>query len=94
MLQDCRLSTLPPEHFCDAACVHRASHVVRVILGSVRNASQVQDFTQAELALDLRVVNDPNNLFYCGDTAQTIARGVGFRFEDIKVGVMCVSACC
>ncbi len=27
---------------------------------------QVQDFTQAELALDLRVVADPNALFYCG----------------------------
>lgn len=26
----------------------------------------------------------PNNLFYCGDTCQTITRGVGFRFEDIR----------
>ena len=46
---------------------------------------EVQDFTQAELALDLRVVEDPNALFYCGDTAQTIARGINFRFTDIKV---------
>ncbi|KXZ49100.1 hypothetical protein GPECTOR_23g31 [Gonium pectorale] len=45
---------------------------------------EVQDFTQAELLLDLAVAADPNCLFYCGDTAQTIARGIGFRFEDIR----------
>ncbi len=27
---------------------------------------------------------DPNGLFFCGDTAQTIARGIGFRFADIQ----------
>ena len=42
--------------------------------------AQVQDFTQAEMLLDMRVVPDPNRLFYSGDTAQTIARGIGFRF--------------
>lgn len=31
-----------------------------------------------------RVVRNPNSLFYCGDTCQTIARGVGFRFTDIR----------
>jgi hypothetical protein len=45
---------------------------------------EVQDFMQGELLLDLRVAADPNALFYCGDTAQTIARGVGFRFTDVK----------
>lgn len=45
---------------------------------------QVQDFTQGELLLDLAVTSDPNALFYCGDTAQTIARGIGFRFKDIQ----------
>ncbi|KAI3424745.1 hypothetical protein D9Q98_008134 [Chlorella vulgaris] len=45
---------------------------------------EVQDFTQAELLMDLRIVSDPNGLFLCGDTAQTIARGVGFRFTDIQ----------
>jgi hypothetical protein len=40
--------------------------------------------TQGELLLDLRLVEDPNNLFYGGDTAQTISRGVGFRFEDVR----------
>lgn len=39
----------------------------------------LQDFTQAELLLALRVVSDPNGLFMCGDTCQTIARGIGFR---------------
>lgn len=34
---------------------------------------------QAELFLDLRVCSNPNDLFYCGDTCQTIARGIGFR---------------
>ena len=38
---------------------------------------QVQDFTQGELLLDMVVAADPNSLFYCGDTAQTIARGIG-----------------
>ncbi len=38
-----------------------------------------QDFTQAELLLGLRVVSNPNGLFFCGDTCQTIARGIGFR---------------
>ena len=41
-----------------------------------------QDFTQAELLLGLRVVADPNGLFFCGDTCQTIARGIGFRRGD------------
>lgn len=41
----------------------------------------MQDFTQAELLLGLRVVSNPNGLFFCGDTCQTIARGIGFRWE-------------
>ncbi|KAK9820310.1 hypothetical protein WJX72_008781 [[Myrmecia] bisecta] len=45
---------------------------------------EVQDFAQAKLLMDLRVVSDPNGLFYCGDTCQTIARGIGFRFADIQ----------
>ncbi|PSC71609.1 TPR and ankyrin repeat-containing 1-like isoform A [Micractinium conductrix] len=45
---------------------------------------EVQDFTQAELLLGLRVVADPNGMFLCGDTCQTIARGIGFRFTDVK----------
>eukprot|EP00955_Chlamydomonas_euryale_P044343 352864-Chlamydomonas_euryale.AAC.1 len=43
-----------------------------------------QDFTQAEMLIDMCVVVDPNSLFYAGDTAQTIMRGIGFRFADIR----------
>lgn len=39
---------------------------------------------QAELAFAARVVSSMNGLFYCGDSCQTIARGVGFRFADIR----------
>ena len=45
---------------------------------------EVQDFMQAELLLDLRVAEDPNSMFYCGDTAQTVRFGVSFRFAEIQ----------
>jgi len=45
---------------------------------------ETQDFTQAELALFVRVANDKNDMFFSGDTCQTITSGVGFRFEDLK----------
>jgi hypothetical protein len=44
---------------------------------------EVQDFTQAELRLFIEVCHDKNGLFFTGDTCQTIARGVGFRFEEL-----------
>lgn len=48
------------------------SHVVR---------DEVQDFVQGELLLDVLVLGPQKcaNVMYCGDTAQTITRGVGFR---------------
>ncbi|EKX52227.1 hypothetical protein GUITHDRAFT_102129 [Guillardia theta CCMP2712] len=45
---------------------------------------ETQDFTQAELRLMLRVCEGKNDMFFCGDTAQTIASGVAFRFEDLR----------
>lgn len=45
---------------------------------------EVQDFTQAELYLLTKLSNDPNNLMLAGDTAQSIAVGVGFRFTDLR----------
>jgi len=45
---------------------------------------EVQDATQAELLLDISTVADPSGIYYCGDTAQTIARGLGFRFADVR----------
>jgi len=44
---------------------------------------EVQDFTMAELYLILQFT-DPNFSFLAGDTAQTIARGIGFRFSDLR----------
>lgn len=45
---------------------------------------EVQDLTQSEIALIMNIIKDPNNLFLSGDTAQTISKGIGFRFEDIR----------
>ena len=45
---------------------------------------EVQDFTQAELSLLLRCCREPNGLFLTGDTAQSIMRGVSFRFGDLR----------
>jgi hypothetical protein len=45
---------------------------------------ETQDFTQAELALLIRCCHDPNQMFLTGDTAQSIMRGIAFRFEDLK----------
>ena len=42
-------------------------------------------FTQAELKLFFMVCGAPQNgFFFAGDTAQTIERGVGFRFADLR----------
>ena len=45
---------------------------------------EVQDFTQAELSILLRICRNPNNLFLTGDTAQSIMRGISFRFGDLR----------
>ena len=43
---------------------------------------EVQDLTHATLALLTRVTEQ--GVFFSGDTAQTIAKGVGFRFCDLS----------
>lgn len=45
---------------------------------------EIQDFTQAELALLMKCINDPNAMFLTGDTAQSIMQGVSFRFSDLR----------
>ena len=45
---------------------------------------ETQDFTQAELCLLLRLCQNPNEMFLTGDTAQSIMRGISFRFSDLK----------
>eukprot|EP00347_Sterkiella_histriomuscorum_P003774 403362997 len=43
---------------------------------------EVQDLTPNILLLLTNITE--KNIFFCGDTAQTIAKGVGFRFYDLK----------
>ncbi|XVF02940.1 hypothetical protein REPUB_Repub04eG0217900 [Reevesia pubescens] len=46
---------------------------------------EVQDLTMREIALFKHVCKNISEGFvFCGDTAQTIARGIDFRFEDIR----------
>ncbi|CAL1538728.1 unnamed protein product [Lymnaea stagnalis] len=45
---------------------------------------ETQDFTQAELALLVSLCYDPNKMFLTGDTAQSIMRGISFRFSDLR----------
>ena len=45
---------------------------------------EVQDFTQAELAIFIHSCRDPNSMFFTGDTAQSIMRGIAFRFQDLR----------
>ena len=44
---------------------------------------EVQDFTQAELSVIIQCCKDPKSCFFSGDTAQTIIKGIAFRFEDL-----------
>ncbi|XWS34413.1 hypothetical protein CRYUN_Cryun21dG0036400 [Craigia yunnanensis] len=46
---------------------------------------EVQDLTMRQIALFKHVCQNVSEGFvFCGDTAQTIARGIDFRFEDIR----------
>ncbi|BFZ21228.1 hypothetical protein BsWGS_24267 [Bradybaena similaris] len=45
---------------------------------------ETQDFTQAELALLVSLCSEPNKMFLTGDTAQSIMRGISFRFHDLR----------
>lgn len=43
---------------------------------------EVQDLTSSTTFLISKMVL--NNIFYCGDSAQAITKGVTFKFEDLK----------
>jgi superfamily I DNA/RNA helicase len=46
---------------------------------------EVQDLTMRQIALFKHICRNVDEGFvFCGDTAQTIARGIDFRFEDIR----------
>ena len=55
----------------------RDCHVIHFLM-----LDEVQDLTQNILSLFVSMVE--RNIFFCGDTAQTIAKGIGFRFYDLK----------
>lgn len=42
---------------------------------------EVQDLPPATMYLVSKIVT--NGIFYCGDSAQTIAKGVNFKFNNI-----------
>ena len=54
---------------------------------------EVQDFTQAEFSLLLHCSNCPSGTFCTGDTAQSIMKGVFFRFEDLRSQFWTLSHC-
>ena len=45
---------------------------------------ETQDFTQAELFLLICCCRFPNEMFFTGDTMQSVMRGTAFRFSDLK----------
>ncbi len=44
---------------------------------------EVQDLTPAMIFLISQIAS--NNIYYSGDTAQLISKGVSFKFSDIKL---------
>ena len=66
--------------------LHRRLRAVEDLPWSIHSLyiDEVQDFTQAELALYLHCCRHPNSLFFTGDTAQSIMRGIAFRFQDLR----------
>ena len=72
---------------CDLLhCLHRRLSTLEDLGWSIHHfyIDEVQDFTQAELALFVRTCRDPNGLFLTGDSAQSIMRGIAFRFSDVR----------
>ena len=55
---------------------------------------EIQDFTLAELSLYLKLCNSTEGNFFTGDTAQSIVRGVSFRFADLKVHLHSLGLTC
>jgi len=80
------VATTPPTWLVHLAPPPRA-HQVQARGGAAVHAiyvDETQDLTQAELRLLMRLCTNLNDMFFCGDTAQTIASGVAFRFEDLR----------
>jgi hypothetical protein len=45
---------------------------------------EIQDYTQAEVAMFFLLNSDKGGLFLAGDPAQSVVEGVEFRFEDVR----------
>ena len=66
------------------------NHILRELQGTYYRGTsihfmlvdEVQDLTPATIKLLLKITEQ--NVYFAGDTAQTIAKGVGFRFCDLK----------
>ena len=63
---------------------HRLEHHVPIWSIHEIYVDETQDFTQAELSVIIRSCRNPNRLFFTGDTAQSIMRGIAFRFSDLR----------
>ena len=63
---------------------HRLEHYVPAWSIHEIYVDETQDFTQAELSVIIRSCRNPNRLFFTGDTAQSIMRGIAFRFSDLR----------
>ncbi|XP_062576553.1 TPR and ankyrin repeat-containing protein 1-like [Saccostrea cucullata] len=84
------------KHYLKQHCLFDETDVVRNIfnrMGHFRKdewkiqeiyVDETQDFTQAELYLLLNICQNPNDMFLTGDTAQSIMRGISFRFKDLR----------
>lgn len=66
--------------------LHQRLKEVKDVRWSIHSVyiDEVQDFTQAELAVFIHCSRDPNSMFFTGDTAQSIMRGIAFRFQDLR----------
>lgn len=66
--------------------IHSRLKIVQDLSWSIHSfyIDEVQDFTQAELTLYLLCCRHPNSLFFTGDTAQSIMKGVSFRFQELR----------
>ncbi len=66
--------------------LHQRRKAIKDVSWSIHSVyiDEVQDFTQAELELFTQFCRNPNSMFYTGDTAQSIMRGIAFRFEDLR----------
>ncbi|XP_062605690.1 TPR and ankyrin repeat-containing protein 1-like [Saccostrea cucullata] len=84
------------KHYLKQHCMFDETDVVRNIFKRIGRGrkddwniqeiyvDETQDFTQAELYLLLNICQNPNDMFLTGDTAQSIMRGISFRFKDLR----------